>query len=174
MEVEEFLGRLCCLRCPSCGVIGNLIRHGYIRWHSSPEKGGIRAWRIHCQKRRGQGGCGHAPSIRLGDCIPRRCFSAEQLWAFLRALSQARSVKAAWEQAGIPMSLDTGYRVYRRLLRCQSLLRTRLCARAPPPEATSAGTPILLTLAHLKQAFATKHPVSDYQVEFQQSFLAVA
>lgn len=173
-EVDAFLECLASVSCPRCGARGAMIRHGCIHWFRTPEEHGIRAWRVHCQKRRGCGGCGHAPSIRLGGYLPGHCCDAGQLWAFMQALIHARSIKAAWEQAGIPLSLDTGYRLHRRMLRCLSVLRTRLCARAPPPEGEKAGTPLHETLAHLTAAFATRNPIADYQVHFQQGFLALA
>jgi hypothetical protein len=172
-ELEAFLDHLPSLRCPFCGAVGNVVRHGYIRWFRSPEENGIRAWRIRCKKSPRHRGCGRAPSIRLGDCIPRRCFDAKQLWAFIQALLRARSIKAAWEQAGIAMSLDTGYRLYRHLDRCQSVLRTHLCARAPPPKAKT-GVPLFQVFAHLKEAFGNKNPIQSYQEHFQRSVLAIA
>lgn len=111
--------------------------------------------------------------MRLGDVLPRRCFTAKQLWAFIRALQQARSVKRAWELAAIPLSLDTGYRLYRHLNQCQSVLRTHLFARAPPPK-VKTGVPLFQVFAHLKEAFGCGCPVSAYQEHFQRSFLAMA
>jgi hypothetical protein len=172
-EIEQFLARLHLLSCPFCGAVGTLIRHGYIRWFHSPENSGIRAWRIRCKKSPRRRGCGRAPSIRLGDVLPRRCFDAKQLWAFIRALQQARSIKSAWERAAIPLSLDTGYRLYRHLGRCQSVLRTHLCARAPPPR-VKTGVPLLQVFTHLEEAFARGCPISAYQEHFQRSFLAMA
>jgi len=109
----------------------------------------------------------------MGDALFRRCFNAKQLWAFIKALEHARSIKSAWERAAIPLSLDTGYRLYRRLGRCQSVLRSHLCARAPPPK-VKAGVPLLQAFAHLKEAFDRGCPVSAYQEHFQRSFLALA
>lgn len=172
-ELEAFLDHLPSLRCPSCRAEGTLVRHGYIRWFRSPEENGIRAWRVRCKKSPRRHGCGKATSIRLGDCIPRRCFDAKQLWAFVQALLKARSIKSAWEQAGIPMSLDTGYRLYRRLVRCQSVLRTQLCARAPPPK-VKTGVPLFQVFAHLKEAFGNSNPIRAYQEHFQRSVLALA
>jgi hypothetical protein len=172
-EIESFLTRLPFLSCPFCGAAGTLVRHGYIRWCHSPQKSGIRAWRIRCKKSPRRRGCGRAPSVRLGDSIPRRCFSARQLWVFIQALLNARSIKAAWERAGIPLSLDTGYRLYRRLGRCQSVLRTHLCARAPPPK-VKTGMPLFQVFAHLKEAFGRGCPIRTYQETYQRDFLALA
>ena len=173
-EIEVFLDHLSSLICPFCGAVEVVIRHGTIRWSHSPEQCGIRAWRIRCKKSPKRNGCGATWSIRVGDSLPRRSFSAQQLWTFLSELQQARSIKHAWEQSNFPLSLDSGYRLYRRLCRCQSVLRTRLCARAPPPEGRT-GVPLFQVFHHLKKAFAvaTCH-ISAYQVHFQRSFLATA
>lgn len=104
--------------------------------------------------------------------LPRRYFSAGELWAFLRELLDARSIKNAWERSGLPMSLDTAYRLWRRLILCQSALRTRLCGRSPPPEA-KAGVPLLHVLAHVKEVFSGPQPITAYQLSFQRDFLAV-
>ena len=172
-EIEVFLTRLPFLSCPFCGAVGTLVRHGYIRWFHSPQDSGIRAWRIRCKKSPRRRGCGRAPSIRLGDVLPRRCFNAQQLWAFIRALQQARSIKSAWERAAMPLSLDSGYRLYRRLCRCQSVLRTHLCARAPPPK-VKTGVPLFQVFAHLKEAFGRGCPIRAYQEIYQRDFLALA
>ena len=172
-QIELFLSRLPFLCCPFCGAVGTLVRHGYIRWFHSPREGGIRAWRIRCKKSPRRYGCGRTRSIRLGNSIARHGFDAKQLWAFIRALQQARSIKSAWERASIPLSLDSGYRLYRRLCQCQSVLRTHLCARAPPPKVKS-GAPLFQVVAHLKEAFGRGCPVGAYQEHFQRSFLAMA
>ena len=172
-EIERFLSDLSRLRCPSCGAVGTLVRHGFIRWCHSPKESGIRAWRIRCKKSPRRRGCGYAPSVRLGNSIPRRCFSAQQLWAFIRALLRERSIKRAWEHAGIPLSLDTGYRIHRHLRRCQSVLRTHLSARAPPP-IVKTGVPLFQVLAHLKEVFGRECPVRAYQETLQRNFLALA
>ncbi len=173
-EIEVFLEQLASLVCPFCGATGVVIRHGTIRWSHSPEQCGIRAWRIRCKKSSQRNGCGATWSIRVGDSLLSRSFSAQQLWAFLVELPQARSIKKAWERAKFPLSLDTGYRLYRRLCQCQSVLRTRLCARAPPPEGKT-GVPLFQVFHHLKEAFATATcPISAYQAHFQRSFLATA
>ena len=173
-EIEGFLDQLPSLICPFCGAVGVVIRHGFIRWSDSPEQCGIRAWRLRCKKSPERNGCGATWSVRLGDSLLRRAFSAQQLWAFLAELMKACSIKQAWERANFPLSLESGYRLYRRLCRCQCVLRTHLFARAPPPEGRT-GVPLFQVFQHLKEAFAlaTCH-ISAYQVHFQRSFLATA
>lgn len=171
-EIGLFLSKLAGLCCPVCGATGTLVRHGYIRWRKGRKENGIRAWRVRCKGNTRRKGCGHAPGIRLGNTLPRRYFSADELWAFIRELLDARSIKSAWERSGLLMSLDTAYRLYHRLNRCQSTLRTRLSGRSPPPE-MKAGVPLLHVLAHLKEVFSGTSPVTAYQLSFQRDFLAV-
>lgn len=172
-EIEDFLKKVHFLQCPFCAAVETMIRHGYIRWFKSPKENGIRAWRIRCKKSAQRKGCGITFNIRLGDWIPRRCFDSKQLWVFIRALAKTQSIKAAWEHARIPISLDTGYRIYRHLLLCQSVLRTHLCARSPPPE-IKTGVPLFQVFEHLEEVFGCINPIRDYQLHFQKSFLAVS
>lgn len=171
-QIEAFRKKLPELLCPRCGAAHTLVRHGYRRRFRTPTDYRICAWRIRCKPRANGSGCGHTPSIRLGDCIPYRYFTSKQLWAFIRTLPKAPSIKAAWERIGSPLSLDTAYRLHRRLILCQSALRTALCARAPPPK-IKAGTPLFQVFAHLKEVFGSRNPISAYQVAFQKSFLAM-
>jgi hypothetical protein len=171
-EIETFLNELYLLGCPSCGATGTLVRHGYIRGYISPKERGIRAWRILCKKARG--GCGRAPSVRLAESLRRRCFTAAKLWSFILALLQTHSVKAAWERGGIRLSLDTGYRLYKRLHLGQSILRTYLHSRAPPPEEKCAGSTLLQVFKHLQDIFGDSCAVSAYQQARQKDFLAIA
>lgn len=172
-EVELFRDKLPFFRCPFCGTTGALIRHGYTRWSHSPHKSGIRGWRVRCKSGDRHAGCRATWLLRRGDTLPRRCFSATQLWAFIRTLLDARSLKSAWERSGFPCSLDTAYRVRRRLVRCQSVLRTRLSDRAPPPE-VKTGVPLFQVLAHLRKAFGNESPIERYQESVQRDFLATA
>ena len=89
-EVEFFRDRLPFFRCPSCGLIGALVRHGYTYWSHSPQENGIRGWRVRCKPGNPHQGCGVTWLLRRGDTLPRRCFSAAQLWAFMQALLDAR------------------------------------------------------------------------------------
>ena len=171
-EIEVFLSKLAGWRCPACRATGTLVRHGFIRWRKGRKENCIRAWRVRCKGKDCHKGCGHAPSIRLGNTLPRRYFDTDELWSFTQQLLDARSIKNAWERSRLPMSLDTAYRLYHRLNRCQSALRIRLSGRSPPPEA-KAGVPLLHVLAHLKEVFSDPSPITAYQLSFQRDFLAV-
>ncbi len=172
-DIELVCANLAAIQCPECGASGFVIRHGYVRGYVSPDCRGIRGQRIRCKKSPRRNGCGVSRSLKVGTTLPRRCFNAGGLWRFIEQLRQGRSIKAAWERSGIHLSLDTGYQIHKRLCLCQSVLRTRLSGRGPPPETKSAGLPIFQVFDHLKGAFGDQCPVREYQIEFQQSFLAL-
>ncbi len=173
--IERFFEGLHEMICPFCGARGTLVRHGYIRGAISETEYGIRAWRIFCDPESPHGkGCGRAPSIRLSSTLLRRCYAAEALWLFILAWCSRQSVRGAWKQGGLPLSQRSAYRLFHRLKACQSVLRTALCARAPPPEKKSAGSPLRQVFAHLQEAFGTTHAVKGYQETLQKDFLALA
>jgi hypothetical protein len=172
-EIELFLSRLKLIRCQFCGQAETMVRHGFVRGCVSNKKRGIRRWRIRCKKSHENNGCGKTPSVCLGGTLPRRWLNTKQLLTFIRALCEYRSIKAAWEHWHIGLTLDSGYRIYKRLCACQSILRTRLCSRAPPPE-SKTGVPLFQVFAHLKEEFGNTDPIRTYQEHFQRSFLAIA
>lgn len=172
-EIEAFRSTLPVCRCPFCGLVGALIRHGFTYWSHSPKENGIRGWRVRCNPTNHHSGCGATWLLRRGDTLPRRCFSAKDLWTFIQAILDSRSLRNAWERSGFPTSLETAYKVYRRLVRCQSLLRTRLCDRGPPPK-IKTGVPLFQMFAHLQEEFGNVSPVGGYQESFQRDFLATA
>ncbi len=172
-DIETFRANLHMIRCPKCRKTGTMVKHGY-KWgftEDAQKQKCIRRWRIRCKPSKGRQGCGHTPSVALSETIPRHCFSASDLWRFMIALKKSRSIKAAWELAGMKRSLDTAYRLYRRLCLCQSRLRTNLTSRAPPPEAKEMSAPLFQVFEHLKESFGQKEPVKNYQEYLQQSIL---
>lgn len=175
-EIELFLSKLFFYCCPHCGRTGTMIRHGYLRWSDGPKRSGIRGWRIRCPSCNHHTGRDKTWSLRLGDTLRRRWFSARQLWSFIQLLLNGRSVKKNWEDAclkGFPSSLDTAYKVLRRLDLCQTVLRAQLSARGPPPEGKT-GVPLFHVFAHLKEVFGNDSPIEAYQLSFQRDFLAAA
>ena len=111
------------------------------------------------------------PGLWLRSTLLRRCFTAEQLLQFILALRAGLSVRASWRRSGITLSLRTGYRLHKRLNLCQSILRSRLCARSPPPKKEGASSPLLQVFDHLQETFGS---VTAYQKDLQRDFLALA
>lgn len=171
-EILLLIEKLRFLSCPHCGKQGALGRHGFLRGFISPSRRGIRGYRVRCRPDRD--GCGRTFSLRPACSILRCCFSSQQIWSFIRELFKHRSIKAAWEASGIPLSLDTGYRLYHRLVRIQPVLRTALSGRDPPPEKIRAASPLLSTLFHLVAEFGKDDPVSAFQASLHRDFLAEA
>ncbi len=169
--IEHFLKRINTMTCPVCGAQGTFVRHGYIRGYVSVSEYGIRGWRIYCDPDSTRGnGCGWAPSVWLSSTLLYRCFSAEQLCLFINALLSGLSVYSAWKEYMAFVSLRTGYRLFHRLIKCQSILRTELLSRSPPPEKKNAGLPLLQMFEHLQEAFGNKF-ATKYQEIIQKDFL---
>jgi len=174
-DIEIVLCNLAAMRCPLCGASGTLIRHGFLRGFVAHNRRGIRGRRVRCKRSPRRKGCAHTFSLRITGTLPRRCFNAQGLWAFIQGLREGRSIKAAWEGSATGLSLDTGYRVFQRLQLCRAALRTRLCNRSPPPEkGEDAGSALLRTFAHLEGVFGNECAVSAYQEALQKDFLAIA
>lgn len=170
-EIDAFVHRLHLLVCSGCGAQGTMGQHGWRRKYDSSGRLRVSGRRIRCLPRRG--GCGKTPCLKPGHILPRRWFDAEELERFIRELMHGRSVKAAWERCGIRMSLDSGYRLCRRLRLCLPILRTRLFTRAPPA-ALSGRSALIQVFEHLHSAFSDDGRISSYQQTFQRDFLAVA
>ena len=170
--IERFLRSINTRSCLRCGAHGTFVCHGYILGSISIYEYGIRGWRIYCDPDSPHGnGCGWAPAIWLNTTLLHRCFSAEQLCLFIQALLAGRSVYSSWKHKLGFMSLRTGYRLFHRLKECQSVLRTQLLSRSPPPEKKSAGSPLLQMFRHLQEAFGNKF-ITEYQEVLQKDFLS--
>jgi len=172
-DLNIVLEQLPALQCPFCGAGGTLIRYGFNRGYITPVRRGIRAQRIRCKLSPRRKGCTVTFCLRPSSYLPRRCFRAKGLWAFIQQLRTGRSIKAAWENSGIPLSLDTGYRLYRRLALCQPILRTNLWSRAPPKK-SGAGSALRQVFDHLIEVFGDECAVRAYQEALQRDFLAIA
>jgi ribosomal protein S27AE len=172
-EIDKFLSTLRTTVCPRCGTCGVLARHGFIKGYSGGEDKIIRGWRIYCDPDSNHGkGCGHAPSVRLAETLPGRCLSAMQLMRFILALLSGDSTYSACKKCDFLKSIRNGYRIYKRLELCQSVIRTRLFALSPPPDQGTKKAPLLITLESLKEALGIDNAVSVYQKTFQQDFLS--
>lgn len=151
--------------CPRCKESGLLNCHGRLRNQS----GDVRGTRFWCSTRRkSRPGCGHSFTIYLANILPRYSVQAQVLCAFFSAWSQlGGDVLLAWEQAQTGFSTDSAYRWIRRLLGCQSEVRTRLCRARPPPPTRRDG--ILADLfEHLDLVLDTTNFIEGFQLRFQR------
>ena len=170
-QIERFLKNLSTEICPRCGACGPLMRHGFIYGYIEDTEE-IRGWRIYCDPDSARGnGCGHAPSVRLANTLPGRSLSALQLMSFILALISGDSIYGAWKKCGSIATIGNGYRLYKRLKLCQSIIRTRLFGLSPPQMEGGKTAPLLTTLTGLKEALGIDNAVSVYQKTFQQNFL---
>jgi len=171
-DIERFLKSVNTQSCPRCGAYGTFVCHGYIRGAISIDEYGTRGWRIYCDPDSPHGtGCGWAPAIWLSTTLIYRSFTAGQLYLFIQALLSGLSVYSAWKNTLSFMSLRTGYRLFHRLKECQSILRTQLLSRSPPPEKKSADSPLLQMFRHLQEAFCNNFIIKYHEV-IQKDFLS--
>ena len=170
--LEQYRQSLKSTCCPHCGEAEQLISHGFLRGYA--EAGServIRGRRFFCSNRHQRRGCGRTFSILLAQFLRRCIISAESVGRFLAGVCQGQNRKTAWEHTHCRLSLESAYRIAKRVQRMQSRLRTLLCRKGSPP-ASRASDPLCQVLGHLQQAFArTACPVAAFQVHFQQPFL---
>ena len=166
-----FLLKAC--RCPFCGKTGTLNRHSLLTGNH-PVCADGKCWRgqrVFCCNRGQRGGCGGTFSILFSHIIPRHTFTAPQLWTVMKSLAMTGhlSIKAAWERAGAPLSLEGFYHLLQRWRRRISSLRPALCRIAAPPAGRHAD-PLKQTIEHLHAAFSSeKNALSAFQMRFQRS-----
>jgi len=160
-------------QCPQCGQVGFLIGHGFLRGYSDVgQEYVLRGRRFFCSNRYRRRGCGGTFSVLLADVLLGFVVRAQTLWLFFQAvLKGGLSRKAAWERVKGDLSLESGYRLWRKLLEAQFHIRTMLNRERPPP-ACSDEAPLAQLLAHLRLVFpATDCPFSSFQHYFQTPLL---
>ena len=94
------------------------------------------------------------------------------LSGFLGRLGQGLSRKAAWEGLGTPLSLETGYRIWRRWRRALSHIRTFLHQLGHSPPASGTECPVLELFDQLTEVFPhTPCACAAFQGHFQAPLL---
>lgn len=161
------------LRCPNCGRYGTLNAHGWLFGYA--EVGStrvVRGRRLFCSNRFRRPGCGRTFLVLLSHMLAGFTVTTTSLARFVRAVVAGACRKAAWERsADAGLVFTTGYRLWRRLDRAQSALRTRLLAVCPPPD-TRSTLPMAGLVAHLDVALGPAVDVfSRFQSRFQVSLL---
>lgn len=179
--------------CPHCQAIGALIRHGFLRGYdeSDPRDRSVRAHRFFCNNRKAQSnGCGRTFSVWADKKIRRLYLQADSLWKFLQGVADRLSIAQAFRHLRCPLAERTGYRIWKRLEKAQSFLRTALIQRCPVPEVPppepadhprptpanqehQSRAPLMQVIAHLEAAFASEAcPISAFQRATQSFFLS--
>lgn len=171
-EMDQYRLGLKMELCPHCGAVGWLIGHGYLRGYGEDSSELlVRGRRFFCSNRGLRKGCGRTFSVLFARFIRSFMVACATLSDFLKGVRGGLSRKRAWEQAGGPFALETGYRLWNRLKRRQSRLRVLLSSLAPPPR-TDAAEPIHQLIAHLESIWPhAECLVEAFQTRFQRSFI---
>lgn len=173
-ELDAFLKGLKLGPCPFCKTFGTLNRHGFVRGYDEnhEQKRSVRAHRVFCNNRNGAVGCGRTFSVCLADRVRRLSMTAPRLWSFLKLVVSGGNKTQAFQIPGGSCGRSAPYRVWRRFLEAQSIIRSALYPLCPPPD-TASGEPAELTLAHLEAAFKDHplDPISAFQATLQISFM---
>jgi len=171
-QLNQYLKQIKFVPCPHCGLTGYLIGHGFVRGYSeSGQAQHVRGRRFFCSNRYRRRGCGHTFSVLLASVMRRFTVRANTLWHYLQAVADGSNRKAAWQQAQVGFSVQTGYRLLRMFERSQTHIRTLLCCIRPPPESDSQ-QPLIQLIQHFKASFYMDScPLEGFQIRFQQPFL---
>lgn len=174
-SVEEAEQYRLCLKlqpCPHCGSVGFLVCHGFLRGYDEHGEFSVRGWRVFCSNRFRRKGCGGTFSFTLDSVLRRLSISSHTLWGLVCAIAAGAGIKAAWKNAKTSCSLQTVYRLWRRLKFAQSSLRTLLCRESSPPPCLAAN-PLTQLLEHIKTVFPNAScPFAALQNRFQRFLLA--
>jgi hypothetical protein len=175
LEWMAFARRLKLTACPHCKVVGNLIRHGFLRGFddSSPQRMTVRARRVFCSNRNARPGCGRTFSVWYADKIRRLGLTANTLWRFLQ-LAVVGSIGAAIRSVNCHLGDRTLQRIWKRFDLGQSKIRTALSQRCSPPmlPAEPSQRPAAHVLAHLRTAFPLADcPIAAFQHTLRTFFI---
>lgn len=135
--------------CPHCRQMGTLIGHGLVRGYTDcgPAQT-VRGRRLFCSNRHRRRGCGRTFPVRLASVLAGFVIRTLTLFCFVEKVLSGMTRKAAWQATTRgALSLTSGYRLWRRLMREQSALRVQLCRESAPP-ACSHPEPLAVLLAH--------------------------
>ena len=165
-QIENVLLRCRSIRCPICGKVNVLRRHG-CRTGYIDGKLVTRCWRLYCDKR--YGGCGHTPSLRLSGTLKGKSFSVKVLGLFIEALVMGYSIKSAWVYCKYAGCLRTGYRTYHWLRNSQTNIRNALYEFIDVREMNTNTSSFIALFELFKKAFKD-YNISAFQLQTQKNF----
>ena len=171
-ELTRYCERIKNIPCPHCAMIGHLNRHGFLRGYAQEgHERIVRGRRFFCCNRGRRRGCGHTFSVLFAHLLRHLIVQTGRLWAFLLAICAGLSVQASCEKNLSAFALQTGYRLWKRFLRSQTHLRTRLSRICAPPS-SSAKKSFIHVIHHLRTAFpGARCPLAAFQERLQQPIL---
>jgi hypothetical protein len=161
-EWKTLVERLKLTACPHCHVVGTLNRHGCLVGYDETQRQVLRARRVYCSNRHAQRGCGRTFSVWLADKIRRLSLSTHAVWCFLQQAITGSIAAATRCMAAYQRSDRTWQRVWKRFQLAQSIIRSALLKRCPPPT-MSSDRPEAQVIAHLQAAFPTDCPLAAFQ-----------
>ena len=117
-------------------------------------------------------GCGCTFSVLLGFHMARFMVSLSVLFAFVANVVGGKTRHAAWKaMTGHAMSLQTAYRLWKRLVASQHHMRARLCTVSPAPPSLST-SPVAHLLEHMKLLWPSMAcGLEGFQLYFQLPLL---
>jgi hypothetical protein len=138
--------------CSHCGQTGFMIGHGYAKGNGANAAGCVRGQRLACSKRNQRRGCGRTMCIWLATVVRGRGVLTSTISAILQAGLDAASRHAGWRAMDpLPITMRHCYRLWHRLERDQSRIRTTLTRCCDPPAVTSSETrPLAQLRMHLQ------------------------
>jgi hypothetical protein len=157
--------------CPHCHQIGFLIGHGFLVGYAERgEELVIRGRRFFCSNRFRRQGCGRTFSVLISDVLLGFVVRASTLFAFLNGVALGLSRRASWLKVSDgKFSIQSGYRLWRKLQGSQAHIRTILNRERPPPDCVAA-EPLIQMLDHLRSIFPSSAcPFTSFQTHFQVS-----
>jgi hypothetical protein len=165
-DIDDILENSRSLRCPVCGKVEVINRHGYRTGYIN-NKRVIRCWRLYCDKR--YGGCGHTPSLRPCNSLLGRSFSGKILGLFIKALVMGYSVKSAWDYCKYAGCIRTGYRTYHWLINSQTTIRNALFEFIDVKDMNTNTSSFIALLKLFKKTFKG-YNINSFQLKRQKDF----
>jgi hypothetical protein len=155
--------------CSHCGRVGFLIGHGCLFGYcDASSQRVVRGHRMFCSDRGRRMGCGCTSSVLFGFLMARFMVSHSVLFAFVGKVVGGKTRHGAWKaMARNAMSLQSAYRLWKRLVASQHHIRARLCAVAPPPPSQSISS-VAHLLEHTKLLWPSMaNGFEEFQLHFQ-------
>jgi hypothetical protein len=157
--------------CTHCHRIGTLNAHGYLRGYGEGSDLIIRGRRLYCSNRGHKNGCGRTHALFLPDVLPTFSLMATLLWHFLCRLVAGSSRRSAFLFCFGEKNPRRAYWLWKRCVKVQSVLRSRLSLFCHPPPSQEK-SPFIQVIQHLAHAFPQSPcPIASYQQHFQLAYL---